>query len=106
MKKTVVTIVVILVLLAAYLTLWPVPIKPVSWNAPMPPGYTGPHAVNTKLANLKIISLGGEEGPEQIAIGKDGKLYTTVASGNILKMNPDGSFAGGLCEYRRAGAGL
>src|SRR5450830_447494 len=91
MKKIVLTIVAILFLLAAYLTLWPVPIEPVSWNAPMPPGYTGAHAVNTKLANLKMISLGKEEGPEHIAIGKDGKLYTTVASGNILRMNPDGS---------------
>jgi YD repeat-containing protein len=91
MKKIVLTIVAILFLLAAYLTLWPVPIEPVSWNAPTPPGYTGPHTVNTKLANLKIISLGKEEGPEHIAISKDGKLYTTVASGNILRMNPDGS---------------
>jgi YD repeat-containing protein len=91
MKKIVLAIVVVLVLLAAYLTLWPVPIKPVSWNAPMPPGYVGPHAVNTKLTNLKMISIGTEIGPEHIAIGKDGKLYTTVASGNILRMNPDGS---------------
>ena len=57
----------------------------------MPPGYVGPYSVNTKLANLKMISLGKEEGPEHIAIGKDGKIYTTVASGNILLMNPDGS---------------
>ena len=90
MKKLVLTIVAGLFLLAAYLTLWPVPIEPVSWNAPMPPGYIGPHAVNTRLANLKMISLGAEEGPEHIAIGKDGKLYTTVVSGNILRMNPDG----------------
>lgn len=91
MKKLFLTIVVLLLLVAAYLTLWPVPIEPVSWNAPMPPGYTGAHTVNTKLANLKMISLGTEEGPEHIAIGKDSKLYTTVASGNILRMNPDGS---------------
>ncbi|MEI6154120.1 MAG: SMP-30/gluconolactonase/LRE family protein, partial [Deltaproteobacteria bacterium] len=91
MKKFVLAIVAILFLLAAYLTLWPVPINPVSWNAPMQPGYVGPHAVNTKLANLKMISLGKEEGPEHIVIGKDGKLYTTVASGNIVRMNPDGS---------------
>ena len=91
MKKLFLTIIVFLLLLAAYLILWPVPIQPISWKAPMPPGYTGPHAVNTKLANLKMISLGKEEGPEQIVIGKDGKLYTTVTSGNILRMNPDGS---------------
>ena len=92
MKKIALAIVVVLVLLTAgYLLLWPVPIKPVSWDTPMPPGYVGPHAVNTKLANLTLISLGKEVGPEHIAIGKDGKLYTTVASGNILRMNPDGS---------------
>jgi sugar lactone lactonase YvrE len=91
MKKITLVVVGILFLLATYLTLWPVPINPVSWNAPMPQGYVGPHAVNTKLAKLQIISLGAEVGPEHIAISKDGKLYTTVASGNILRMNPDGS---------------
>jgi sugar lactone lactonase YvrE len=91
MKKLFLTIGVLLLLLAAYLTLWPVPIDPVSWNASISPGYTGPYAVNTKLANLEMISLGTEEGPEHIAIGKDGKLYTTVTSGDILRMNPDGS---------------
>jgi sugar lactone lactonase YvrE len=49
------------------------------------------HAVNTKLANLQMIDLKGEVGPEHIVIGPDGKLYTTVASGNILRMNPDGT---------------
>jgi hypothetical protein len=48
MKKMVLTIVAVLLPPAAYLTLWPVPIQPVHRSAPMPPGYTGPHAVNTK----------------------------------------------------------
>jgi sugar lactone lactonase YvrE len=84
-------VVIVVCALIAYLIMWPVPIKPLVWDAPMPPGYVGPHEVNTKLAALKIIDLGAEEGPEHIVIGKDGKLYTTVASGNILRMNPDGS---------------
>ena len=58
---------------------------------PPAPGYVGVHAVNTKLANLQIIDLHGEIGPEHIAFGPDGKLYTTVASGNILRMAADGS---------------
>jgi sugar lactone lactonase YvrE len=91
MKKAATVIALLLLLLAAYLSLWPVPIKPQSWDAPTAPGYSGPHAVNSKLAGLKMISLGGEEGPEHIVMAKDGKLYTTVASGNILRMNPDGS---------------
>jgi sugar lactone lactonase YvrE len=75
----------------AYLFLWPVPIKAVAWEAPAAPGYTGAHAVNEKLAGLNLISLGSEEGPEHIALGRDGKLYAAVASGRILRMNPDGS---------------
>ena len=81
-----------LVLVAlAYFGLWPVPIQPVSWDAPAAPGYVGPHAVNDKLAKLQIIDLGSEAGPEHIAIGPDGKLYTTVESGRILRMQPDGT---------------
>jgi len=75
----------------AYLLLWPVPIKPGSFALPKAPGYVGPHAVNTRLANLQLIDLKGEVGPEHIVIGPDAKLYTTVASGNILRMNPDGT---------------
>ena len=81
----------LVLLAAAYLSLWPVPIDPQIWQTTKEPGYVGPFAVNQNLANLKSILLGNEEGPEHIVIGKDGKLYTTVASGNIVRMNPDGS---------------
>ena len=94
MKKTLPllkTLAALLLLGLAYLLLWPVPIQPVAWTAPQAPGYTGAHTVNTKLAALQMIDLKGEEGPEHIVIGPDGKLYTTVSSGNILRMNPDGS---------------
>ena len=81
----------LLLALMAYLAVWPVPIQPVSWKAPAASGYVGPHAANQKLAGLKMIDLGGEEGPEHVVLARDGKLYTTVLSGNILRMNPDGS---------------
>jgi sugar lactone lactonase YvrE len=94
MKKTLPilkTVAALLLLGLAYLLLWPVPIQPVAWTALQAPGYTGAHTVNTKLASLQLIDLKGEEGPEHIVLGPDGKLYTTVSSGNILRMNPDGS---------------
>ncbi|MDP1907688.1 MAG: SMP-30/gluconolactonase/LRE family protein, partial [Hyphomicrobium sp.] len=75
---------------AAYLCLWPVPADPVAWQAPIPPGYIGAHAANTKLADLRMIDLGSEAGPEHIAIGPDGKLYAAMESGNLLRMDPDG----------------
>ncbi|MFN9472710.1 SMP-30/gluconolactonase/LRE family protein [Acidovorax sp.] len=76
---------------AAYLAWWPVPIAPVVWTAPPAPGYQGVHAPNQRLAGLRMIDLKGEIGPEHIAVGRDSKLYTTVLSGNILRMNPDGT---------------
>ncbi|MCO4240113.1 SMP-30/gluconolactonase/LRE family protein, partial [Acidovorax facilis] len=79
------------VAVAAYLAMWPVPIQPVAWTAPAAPGYQGVHAPNQRLAKLNIIDLKGEVGPEHIAFGKDGKLYTTVLSGSILRMSADGS---------------
>lgn len=91
MKKALVVLLLLLALLVAYLLLWPLPVNAVAWQAPPPPGYTGPHAVNTRLAGLQHIELGGEEGPEHVMIGPDGRLYTTVASGKVLHMAPDGS---------------
>jgi sugar lactone lactonase YvrE len=91
MKNGLSVVVGLVLALAGYLLLWPVPIDPVTWVAPDAPDYSGVYAVNSKLANLKMIDLHGEVGPEHIAFGPDGKLYTTVASGNILRMNGDGS---------------
>lgn len=91
MKKILLTTAALVLALLAYLLLWPVPIQPVPVALPSAPGYTGVHAPNTRLAQLQMIDLHGEEGPEHIAFGPDGKLYTTVASGNILRMNADGS---------------
>ena len=90
-KKTAWTIAIVLVVLAAYLTLWPVPIDAVAWQAPAAPGYAGAHATNDRLAGLTLIPLGAEAGPEHIVLARDGKLYAAVASGNIVRMNPDGS---------------
>ena len=81
----------VLLAIAAYLCFWPVPIDPVSWQAPTPPGYVGVHAPNDRLADIETIPLGKEEGPEHIVLARDGNLYTAVASGNILRMAPDGT---------------
>ncbi|TDM07989.1 MAG: hypothetical protein C4K60_00220 [Ideonella sp. MAG2] len=91
MKKLLLTLVFLLAGLASYLLLWPVPIQAQAWVAPNAPGYVGPHAPNTRLAGLQMISLGAEEGPEHVALGPDGWLYTAVSSGKLLRMKPDGS---------------
>ena len=90
LRKIALGLALLLALAVVYLLLWPVPIRPVAWSPAAEPGYAGPHAANTRLAQLQKIALKGEVGPEHVVIGPDGKLYTTVLSGNILRMDPDG----------------
>lgn len=91
MKKIGYAVIVILSLLCVYLFTQPVPIEPVSWKAPPNPGYTEPFAVNDRLATIETIPLQGFHGPEDIAIGPDGKIYAATHEGYIIRMNPDGT---------------
>jgi sugar lactone lactonase YvrE len=91
MKKTYWVPMFLAFVVTAYLALWPVPIKAVTWHAPATSGLTGTFVANTRLANAKNIVLNGELGPEHVMLGPDGKLYTGVASGRILRMALDGS---------------
>lgn len=90
LRKAALIPVLLLGLVVLYLLLWPVPIQPLAWQPAADLGYAGPHAMNTRLADLRKIDLHGEEGPEHVLIGPDGRLYVAVVSGKILRMDPDG----------------
>jgi len=90
MTLAVAALAAIVVACALYLVFWPSPIEPRVW-APAPDrGHSGRFARNDRLSNLRRIDLGGAVGPEHIAFGPDGKLYTGVVGGDILRVNPDG----------------
>src|SRR5262245_15623707 len=90
-RKVVGAVALVLGAAVLYLLLWPIPAKPVSWNAPVGPGHVGVHAANTRLASLRMIDTGSEVGPEHMAIGPGGKLYAAMSGGNLIRMNPDGT---------------
>lgn len=90
MRRILLALTVLVVAAAAYLLLWPVPVQPVAWAAPKATGYTGPHAVNQRLAGLETLSLGSHTGPEHI-VWRNGWLYMAVGSGAIIRLRPDGS---------------
>ena len=74
-----------------YLTLWPVPINPVAWDAPKNAGYTGDFDPNMKLASLKTLAIGEHHGPEDVAgrIEDDRMIiYTSTQSGDIIRIDP------------------
>lgn len=89
-KKITLTLLLLVTAAIAYLSLWPVPVQPLVWAAPADAGYTGVHALNNQLAVLQTIPLGTEEGPGHVVLAPDGMLYVSMASGNIIRMNPDG----------------
>jgi len=49
---------VVVLALAAYFLLWPVPIEPAAWTAPAAPRYHGVDAVNNGLGNAKQATTG------------------------------------------------
>lgn len=73
------------ILLLLYLSIWPVPIRPVAWDAPPNPKYSGPFAQNTRLEKLELISVGEHFGPEDLAIDSKGHVYAASHDGHILK---------------------
>jgi len=75
----------------AYLLLWPVPIRPVRWEAPPDPGYSGPFAANDRLASVETLPIGDLHGPEDVALDAEGRLYGASHEGFIVRLDPDGS---------------
>ena len=75
-------------LLAAllYLSLWPVPIDPVAWQAPPDRGLTDPYLPNKLLQAASGIDLGIHEGPEDATLGADNAVYATTLDGMIVRI--------------------
>lgn len=87
MKNGILAVGLLLGTVILYLLLWPVPIQPVSWSAPANRGLVDPFEVNDMLRAAYAIDLGQFEGPEDATVGKDGKIYVTTLSGQILQIH-------------------
>ena len=81
----------LLVVLLAYLLFWPVPISPVAWTPPPPPSLTGVYEQNSKLANVQRLSVGPGFAPEDVAIDAEGRIYTGLDDGRIMRLDADAS---------------
>lgn len=79
--------------LVLYFLFWPVPIRPVAWEAPSNPGYTGLFAANERLTAMQPVDVLGEHGPESIATDEAGRLYFATGSGWIVRTDSLGQNA-------------
>ena len=74
------------IILSTYLLLWPVPIDPVSWEAPKDQGFVGDFEQNTRLEAIEIIALPDTHGPEGLAL-KGSEIYAATREGWIVRYN-------------------
>ncbi len=74
-----------------YLLVWPVVISPMVWQTPGNSGYKNNLSPNTLLSNIEQLDIGDNYGPEGIAIDKNGRIYASTHSGNIVRLKADGT---------------
>ena len=91
MRRPVLALLGLLLLVLGYLALWPVPVDPVAWEAPVDAGHTGPFAPDSSLAAVELLPLAGHEGPEGVARDAAGRLYVSTRDGAILRLTPEGT---------------
>lgn len=93
-RKKLLTSIIVLIIVAglAYLLFAPVPITPAAWTPPVAPTLTGQYEQNTRLSPVYRMSLGDSHKPEDIAFDVQGRLYAGFEDGNIVQLEPNGSF--------------
>ena len=92
MKKLLNSAAAVAILGAAYLTLWPVPVDPQSWEAKLSKGYVDDFAPNNALAGLELLPIGDTYGPEDVALLDNGDSYRVFISGHkgeIIEVFPE-----------------
>lgn len=89
-KILIIGLLAIVGLLVLYLLLWPVPIDPAAWTPPKAPALTGIYQVNNQLAAVQKLGKGACRGPEDVAIDAEGRIYSGMIDGRILRFDPEG----------------
>ena len=91
-------IALLLAIVILYFLLWPVPISPVAWTPPIAPPLTGQYQQNSQLATTERLSLGTGNphagagyGPEDVALDAEGRIYTGLDDGRIMRLQADGT---------------
>ena len=88
MRRITYLVVGIVLLTMVYLLFWPVPIQPLAWIPPENPGFTAPYSRNDSLSHAELYPLSISHGPEDTALGSDGRIYCGLADGSIVRFAP------------------
>jgi len=91
MKRVIFRVLLLLIIvLIAYLVLWPVPINPVAWTPPTAPELTGIYAQNSELSRIERLSV-SDFAPEDVAFDSQDRIYCGSQNGFIFRFQSDGT---------------
>jgi sugar lactone lactonase YvrE len=65
-------------------------VNPAAWSPPTAPALSGRYQPNTYLAQTFWLAKGIALGPEATAVDADGRIYTGLRDGRILRLSADG----------------
>lgn len=77
--------------LVLYSFIWPAPIDPIAWEPGPVPALEGDFAANRVLQGMDLFATPKGQGPEDVAVDAEGRVYVGVEEGQILRYAADGS---------------
>ncbi len=90
-KRLLLFVALVIAALLLYLLFWPLPLSPAAWTPPEAPTLTGVYEQNSRLADTQRLSLGSGFAPEDVAIDSNGRIYSGLDDGRIMRLQPDGA---------------
>ena len=98
LKRLFLILAALIAIVVLYLLFWPVPISPQAWNPPPAPSLTAQYQQNSLLATTERLSLGTATpipgagfAPEDVALDAEGRIYTGLDDGCIMRLQADGT---------------
>jgi sugar lactone lactonase YvrE len=90
MKKIILGIAGILAILIIMFLLQSAPVDPAAYTPPKSPDLVGVLAPNNLLQKAELLALGEIDGPEEVAVDSQGRVYGGTQDGKIMRVLPDG----------------
>lgn len=98
LKRLVLLLAALFAVVVLYLLFWPVQISPQAWTPPPAPSLTAQYQQNSLLATTERLSLGtgtpapgAGYGPEDVALDAEGRIYTGLDDGRVMRLQADGT---------------
>ena len=90
MKKIILGITGVLAVLVTIFLLQPSPVDPAAYHPPEPPALTGVLEPNERLQKAELLAVGEINGPEEVAVDSQGRVYGGTQDGKIRRLLPGG----------------